>query len=164
MVLKKRILRDVKEYLKLLQSFSNNPDGVWSYNNIADFLLKEGKPMLGLSKTLKGHYGKGFCYRTAFEIASSYGYGYVEGYALCEGLIPLEHAWNVDNEGNVIDGSWEDGVAYYGVEIPYWYVCKILFATKRHGILDTWDIGWPLISGKHGWPLERAQVAKVGIK
>lgn len=44
---------------------------------------------------------------------------YYEGYATNEKLgdMAFEHGWNMIN-GEVVDLTWEDGVDYFGVEIP----------------------------------------------
>lgn len=49
------------------------------------------------------------------------GVTYVEGFALAKGLeiLPIHHAWLIDESGAVVETTWADlGVAYYGVEFP----------------------------------------------
>jgi hypothetical protein len=64
------------------------------------------------------------CYENAFRLASrTKAFHYVEGIAL--GIMPLHHAWCVDQDGNVIDPTWAIrdqgdkpyGQAYFGVEL-----------------------------------------------
>lgn len=60
---------------------------------------------------------------------------YYEGYALPKGLIPLEHAWIAMETKTtfcvVVDLTWKDAEAYYGVEIPLGFVRKNIFDTKE---------------------------------
>ena len=47
------------------------------------------------------------CFQNAFHAAVQYGLQYVEGYAYA-GLIPVHHAWNVDDQGRVVDFTWRE--------------------------------------------------------
>lgn len=61
------------------------------------------------------------CFLNSEMTARSYGYAYVEGYAISSKLVglPIHHAWNVTKDGIVIDTTWEEvGLEYFGVEIP----------------------------------------------
>jgi len=46
------------------------------------------------------------------------GWRYVEGYAMNQhGLIPVNHAWNIDASGRLFDITWRNvGLAYFGIE------------------------------------------------
>jgi hypothetical protein len=62
------------------------------------------------------------CYRNSWRVMIERpGLRYCEGYAMSAGLmIPVEHAWCVDQDDNVVDPTWREPqhAAYYGVEIP----------------------------------------------
>ena len=58
------------------------------------------------------------CYENAFEVMVEHEtLTYCEGFVLTEGLrIPVEHAWCIDEEGNVVDNTLPDpGTAYFGI-------------------------------------------------
>jgi hypothetical protein len=62
---------------------------------------------------------------------------YVEGYAVPGNIgIPLMHAWLVDEDGRVIDPTWADGAAYYGVIIPKDVYSACLMGLGYWGIFD----------------------------
>lgn len=71
------------------------------------------------------------CYYNAQRLALDTGMDYVEGWA--NALIPVEHAWNMEN-GRVIDTTWVDIYAgdYYGVVIPAPYI-RMKWATGQAG-------------------------------
>lgn len=66
---------------------------------------------------------------------------YAEGYAAGRGglWIPVQHAWLVDQHGQVIDPTWEDATdnAYFGVVFRRTFVCDMLEkAQMEPGILS----------------------------
>lgn len=77
------------------------------------FLLEHGQPYGPRIELPAGvEYGRAKdCYRNAFGQAflPDSPYTYVEGYALTPGLIPVPHAWIVNERGEVIDPTWRDG-------------------------------------------------------
>lgn len=80
----------------------------------------------------------GDCYMNAGrEIHRRSDLRYVEGYAV-PGTVPMPmmHAWLVDAEGRVIDPTWPDGVAYYGVIIPSDVLSECLMALGYWGVFD----------------------------
>jgi hypothetical protein len=91
------------------------------------------------------------CYENAFRVASrSKAFHYVEGVALS--LIPVDHAFCVNAEGDVVDPTWasgrtELGLAYIGVELDLTEVK----ASRRVGTLSLsgdYRRGWPVLQGK----------------
>lgn len=60
---------------------------------------------------------------------------YVEGFAHC-GLIPVEHAWCVDAQGNVIDPTWDnpEECQYLGVPFKTDFLEESLHAQGMYGI------------------------------
>jgi len=82
------------------------------------------------------------CYQNAGSVALGF-HGdypeltYVEGYAIPADVgIPLQHAWLVDKDGNVIDRTWRDGVAYFGIPIPSENLRRIVLRTGVWGVLN----------------------------
>ncbi len=111
------------------------PDG-FHYLGMEDFLLQHGRwytpqPLPSTVKRLRIKE----CFRNSLMTACEHGYKYVEGLAFgC--VMPVHHAWNVDDKGNVIDTTWESGEAYFGVEFPI----KLVLSKMRDGMtpLDDW--------------------------
>lgn len=75
-------------------------------------------------------------------------YRYVEGLAITSGgIIPVHHAWLIDDDDNVIDSTWppdleavhgdEDGPReYFGLVIPDERVFEVITRRKIWGVLD----------------------------
>ncbi len=75
---------------------------------------------------------------------------YVEGYARRTGVpVVVLHGWCVDENGKVLDPTWENGTWYFGVIFGRNYVSDVFKARKEYGVLEAWQLGSPLISGKH---------------
>ncbi len=134
------------KYLKMITKFMSKNTNDLKYPCIEAFVLEHGHIMK--SKPLPSNVDAGemkMCFKNAHETAVLHGYDYVEGFAVS--FIPVLHAWCVDNDNNVIDPTWEDGKAYYGVVFPLSYVSKTIVKRKAWGVLDAWDIGFPLLHG-----------------
>jgi len=97
------------------------------------FLLKHGTFMLGRRRP------KGFrkqankmCYRNAQQMAVLYPdqYTYCEGIAC--GIIPTQHGWLVDTDGNVIDPTWRnpEKATYFGVKVRHPYLAQFVVRHK----------------------------------
>lgn len=92
---------------------------------------------------------------------------YCEGWAL--GIVPVEHAWCVDERGRVIDPTWikPPGIEYFGIAFKTPYLFRVLRDSERYGLIDNWHAGWPLLKAKvRDWkhPLNRAILASDGYK
>lgn len=153
---------DLLKFLGQMSQFGTRPKG-FIYNNLYDFVLKTGRP----HKVPKRRppiplWKKGECFMNAFKIVDDYflerkslgQLTYVEGYAYTVG-IPMLHAWAIDPYDCVFDPTWEEGKAYYGVEFPLDYVRKVILKRKAWGVLDCWEIGWPLLTGEDDYPIRR---------
>jgi hypothetical protein len=123
------------------------------YCCIEEFVLKNGKPMKA-DKPFPDHLRKGVvkeCFKNAAELALETGWTYCEGYALGT-IIPVIHAWVIDDEGNVIDPTWEpNGIEcreYYGVEIPTDFLLKTILRREKYGVIDNMEENYPLLTGK----------------
>jgi hypothetical protein len=69
------------------------------------------------------------CYRNAFKLASK-GLVYVEGWCHM-GLIPIEHAWCIDQKGHVIDPTLNKAAGYF--------VLRTALKTKVAGVIGPWN-------------------------
>lgn len=69
----------------------------------------------------------------AFENRSKY--TYVEGWAF-SGLLPVDHAWCVDAEGNVVDPTWDNpqDCAYFGIPLDTNFVFKRVQSSECWGV------------------------------
>jgi hypothetical protein len=70
---------------------------------------------------------------------------YVEGYAVNGDFsIPLAHAWNLDEDGLVVDPTWAAGHDYFGVEIPRQAIIETTLETGVYGVLpNLWQVDDP---------------------
>lgn len=80
------------------------------------------------------------CFKNAAELAFQAGLRYVEGYAMRPDLgIPIAHAWNLDEDGGVIDVTWRkaEDAQYLGIIFSIQTLSRELLRNKVYGILDT---------------------------
>lgn len=81
-----------------------------------------------------------YCYKNAALLAmDEENYTYVEGYAVIskELPVPLEHAWVVDNNGLVVEVTWEKpGSEYFGIPFNSCYLVEQLFKNRVYGLLN----------------------------
>jgi hypothetical protein len=95
--------------------------------------------------------GLGQCYRNALQAAKTRRYIYVEGYAISEGSSGLlrHHAWVTDlvNPTVAFDPTWRCGLEYFGIPFKLDYVLTMLDASGHPGVLDDWEMKFPLESG-----------------
>lgn len=119
------------------------------YCCIEEFVLTYGIKQIG--QPTPTHYRLGRpkeCYRNAFELLTeNLDLVYCEGY--CSGLIPFMHAWVTDKEGSVIDNTLPDPETrlYFGVPFKEDYVFDVIQRRKYYGVMEAWDIGFPLLCG-----------------
>lgn len=78
------------------------------------------------------------CFMNSYHLAVEMNWTYVEGFAIASDIpIPLHHAWVVDQEGNVIETTWEDSAAeYYGIPLEFNFMERVMLETRRYGVLD----------------------------
>jgi hypothetical protein len=128
--------------LETMRSASGKLRKGYFYTGPADFVLREGqffRPKPLSRQTCRLEIRR--CFENARLVSTAYGFPYVEGYALHESKIPLLHAWNLGNDGSVIDTTWRPvGRAYLGVVFS-----AIEMAKWRGSLIDNWKNGWPLL-------------------
>jgi hypothetical protein len=112
------------------------------FKNGYDVVLKQGKFFTPSAFPRPKGIKKGAdkeCYTNAGRLALDHGeYTYVEGFALASNLggLPFAHAWCVDQQGNVIDPTWEtSGTSYYGVPFSTNFLRETILKTKHWGLI-----------------------------
>ena len=105
------------------------------------FVMRNGSVMVPIDE-MPDDVGRGEikqCFMNATNLAQL-GYQYVEGFAFRQNLpILIHHAWVVDNEGRVIDNTWNnpENCLYMGVEFDFEVLCREITRNEVYGLLDT---------------------------
>lgn len=151
------VIETMREYLETINKQLPAREG-FKYRSIYEFLLRNGQEYPKVRKRMPTGVRRGRskeCFRNAFYLAMErepYGWKYVEGMAFSV-AIPMMHAWVVDDKGCVVDPTWKDGKDYFGVELPFHYVQKTVFKKKTFGVVDAYELRWPLLTGKDKYPI-----------
>lgn len=77
----------------------------------------------------------GECYVNAYYLAMNQGLHYTEGMAI-HGKVgfPMDHAWCVDDAGQVYDPTWDNGQDYFGVAFDHGGLANIYDQTGHHSV------------------------------
>jgi hypothetical protein len=118
-----------------------------------DFLLRYGQVWTGPPARPRG-VRKGVprhCFSNAVVLASRDPdrFVYCEGKAC--GIIPVHHAWVVDRHTHrIVDNTWtkQPGTVYLGVPLTIETVWEVIAGQHSASVLDAWEKGWPLLTGK----------------
>lgn len=108
---------------------------------VQKFLLQHGQQYeIGPRSFLGSRMTQGMCYMNASHVAfDDPSLKYVEG-MVCSYGIPIDHAWNVDHDGKVVDRTMDnhDGRIsdYFGVEFNTEYVRKATLKNGCYGLLS----------------------------
>lgn len=133
--------------LFLEQNRPIKPREGYRFQSIDELLLKHGRSFKPKAKPKGVHWGRAKeCYCNAATLATGSGLGltYCEGYAA--GIIPVLHAWCVNDQGEVVDNTWRTkGTEYFGVPFKTSYLIGALILRGYYGLLDNWEQGWPLL-------------------
>lgn len=139
---------DLVRYLDTMRQLRKGmklPEG-WHYHGMEDFLLQNGQWFDAFGDVPKGAYDtlKECFGNSALNVIRFPKLAYVEGVSY--NIIPVHHAWNIDNNSNVIDATWSKhstlGKAYLGVKFPAKKVLTKL--DKGCTVLDDWRNDWPV--------------------
>jgi hypothetical protein len=145
---------ETRDYIEMLAKFreENMPTTKLKYNGIEAFVLAHGRDMGDMAPLPEdvGNGTKKECFKNAMELAMERGWTYCEGYA--SSAIPTMHAWCLDDEGNVIDPTWDEGRDYIGVEIPTDYALKTILRRGAYGVIENMEEGYPLLTGEDTLP------------
>ena len=90
------------------------------------------------------------CYANALHSAMARKWVYVEGFAIPKpGSLAVLHAWvtNPNKSGVAHDPTWRAGREYFGIPFSLDYVLRMYEKTGHPGVLDIWELGWPLLRG-----------------
>jgi hypothetical protein len=152
---------ELRTYVEFVASLRRRDkrDG-YAYAGVEDFVSSHGR-VWAVSPVQKWpkipvHF-KG-CFENALRLAKRYParYRYVEGIASGR-VIPVHHAWCVDQDDLVIDPTWSKystvGGAYFGVEIPTDVASKIANARCTSVVLNWPDVPLlkkPWVAGASG--------------
>jgi hypothetical protein len=77
------------------------------------------------------------CFQNAIMNASMSNLRYVEGVAESRNLagFPILHAWNLDEDGRVVDPTWDnEGTVYWGVEMSVKYARNQMCQSGYYGV------------------------------
>lgn len=77
----------------------------------------------------------GQCYENAYHLAMNQGLHYVEGLAIPGAVgFAMDHAWCVDDDGQVFDPTWDNGQDYFGVPFSYDGLATIYDQSGHHSV------------------------------
>ena len=117
---------DLPEFLRLVAGFIDHP----TYER---YVLDNGEVFTDVRVSDDRGEMKA-CYQNAFTAARDNGWSYVEGYATA--LIPVMHAWCVDEKGVAVEVTWETaGDEYMGVVMDIDVVSETILNTGVWGVM-----------------------------
>lgn len=149
---------EVRRWLTMNNAMVRAPKS-WPYRSTYDFVLRHGifMPWRRKPATIPDMTPKG-CFYNAYELTRrDRRLTYCEGFAA--GILVTPHAWVIDQEGYVIDATW-DGLdhhadddeprCYLGVPFKRQYVLDTMKPWHNNfTILERYWENFPLLSGRH---------------
>jgi hypothetical protein len=140
----------IKEFLEMQVNHlkTGNFPKIGHYFGWSDFILQHG---ISFDATdLPEQYERGApkeCFANAYQAAGDHwNLVYCEGYAC--GLIPVHHAWCVDQETrSVVEVTWtrDNTFEYLGIPMNFHYVTQAIARKGTHGVIDDWKNEWPML-------------------
>ena len=136
-----------------------------AFATVRDLVLQHGRAYT--SKSLPhGAWSRGLqaCYANALHAAITGRWVYVEGFAIPDrGDLAVLHAWVTNPKNPMVahDPTWGKGREYFGIPFQLDYVLRMHEKAGQPGVLDAWELGWPLLRGEDRiadvmWPDGRA--------
>lgn len=122
-----------------------------AFATVRDLVIHHGRTYS--SKPLPhGGWSRGLqaCYANALQAAMTRKWVYVEGFAIpTSGDLAVLHAWvtNPKNPTVAHDPTWGNGREYLGIPFRLDYVLRVQERAGHPGVLDAWELGWPLLRG-----------------
>jgi hypothetical protein len=79
------------------------------------------------------------CFKNCLDLALAHPdqLTYVEGYAYASYPLPINHAWLITTDGQVVDPTWERGSNYFGIAFKNSELIKYLQITNTYGVIDS---------------------------
>lgn len=120
-----------RDYVKLVAG-SHFPNAwLWKLvlENGREFQVRHFGKSLELKKDI--HAVPRACFHNCQNAALTYDYQYWEGFA--NSILPVQHAWVLDAEGNLLDPTWVRNIKatdYFGIQIPTSYIRQQWLKTK----------------------------------
>jgi DNA topoisomerase I len=135
----------IKEYLGLVAQVQDQAQFKGAVSP-AGFMLAHGQPYYADAKSFAGARGTPHqCYKNAYEAAvDNPKLTYVEGHVSVQG-VPLEHAWTVDEHGNVRDPTIRPtkGLGYFGIPFKTDYLMKATLSNRVYGLMGYQSKSYP---------------------
>ena len=122
-----------------------------AFATIRELVVRHGRPYT-IHSLPRGRWSREpqACYANALQSALGRKWVYVEGLAIPKrGSLAVLHAWvtNPENSGVAYDPTWRAGREYFGIPFTLEYVLRMWKSTGHPGVLDVWELGWPLLRG-----------------
>ncbi|BAZ47091.1 hypothetical protein NIES4102_41370 (plasmid) [Chondrocystis sp. NIES-4102] len=135
----------LKEFLSKQAQFAREtrPNLYWKYAGFEELVLDLGVEMSfsPLPEDIKLGFQKG-CYYNSFRVlVDNPDLIYCEGYALQSDLsLPLIHAWLVNEDGQIIDPTWNNcNTVYLGIPFNTEWFIKLLRSRDREDCLAIFE-------------------------
>ena len=124
----------IQEYLQQLCSYYH-PKPEVKFVGMPGLILYYGKSFVKISQNSCFMGNKKECFKNAYQLSFTKNLTYCEGYAVSKILnFPVEHAWCIDNDNNVIDPTWNDGIEYFGIPFSMEFIINQALKTSVYGV------------------------------
>lgn len=120
----------MSQTLNLIRAIGRSPQAPLMYR----FLREFGTAMEVVRDCeLTGSMPLGHCFKNSYRVVDARDYVYCEGLAVPKKIMPMEHAWVLD-EGQFLDPTWSDGTDYVGVAFRTDWLRQHLMKTGVYGV------------------------------
>ena len=123
-----------------------------AFATIRDLVVQHGRAYT-IQPLPDGEWFRGLqaCYANALQAAITGKWVYVEGFAIpAKGDLAVLHAWVTSPKNPLVahDPTWRNGREYLGIPFRLDYVLRTQKRAGHPGVLDAWELGWPLLRGE----------------